>query len=259
MYMNRMWERQLGNPSNSNNPFPWKEVAYEGDFNLESTLLIENTDLNAVTNIGFYSSASHIDNFVNVPSGLNGSLRFSLLVEAGTDSVGGAFIRKQTFTAISPTDTVPEMWSDTSRTFIRTSDGTQAWSAWREVAFISDAPKKDTPHLWPVNTEVDFGDGSFGRRTVGSVTANASAAAITAMFTITGELLSIDSCGGRIHRDPTSGVNDALYSVIYSAGGAIMNITSGITSHLGTISLNSFSTSARTNAPFDVWVIYRRA
>lgn len=118
------------------------------------------------------------------------------------------------------------------------------------------AEQMQKPNTWTVGTEYDFGDGVYGQRFTGTYTAaaNADANAYTDKKLSNISIESILNHGGWF--DNGSGVKIAISG---SAAGQSTNYRASeiLYSSEGLI-LKTFSSVARTNAPYDVWVLYTK-
>ncbi|GMO65385.1 MAG: hypothetical protein Ta2D_11770 [Rickettsiales bacterium] len=111
------------------------------------------------------------------------------------------------------------------------------------------------PNLWTPNTEIDLGNGLFGYRATGNITAEANAYAVNTLQTgFTGKLIS---SGGQWTRGQNAG-NYYLYSQYTSinnnvnVGGFLEVLTDG------KLNLRTMDNQGRTNMPYDVWVTYTK-
>jgi len=117
-----------------------------------------------------------------------------------------------------------------------------------------------SPHLWALNTEVNLGDGSYGRRFAGNITASANS---------TNTLTLIDDFGynGWNIVDMGGWVQMSQYYRIpinaqsYQAGNPVLSIsaTSQVTVDInGDLYFQSWNNEARAMLPYEIWVRYRK-
>ena len=115
----------------------------------------------------------------------------------------------------------------------------------------------NSPHLWVTNgTEIDLGDGSFGRRYVGTITGAANTRVTTTLLSLTSGISNwniFDSGGwwtspsqtgtGRIQlgNSDSNGKSSAIYN---TPANSIVLITQ--------------SDQARTDTPYDIWFRYTK-
>lgn len=107
------------------------------------------------------------------------------------------------------------------------------------------------PDLWPVNVEIDFGDGLYGKRCSGTITRAANAENFV--------LITYHNCG-----------------TVFASGGMYATIDNNYYIHIGQPFVNGeigtiYRDQAkdlyfmsripfnRTNAPYDVWALYTKA
>lgn len=120
---------------------------------------------------------------------------------------------------------------------------------WNDLFNIPQPSLVLAPHLWPVNTEVDLGDGSYGWRTTGTITAAAQVQP--------GVNIGIDMNTRRT-------INFGGWWYIGNGYTQIGSSNTGLSTaeiYWATIwmsELRSRSNVARTNAPYDVWVRYTK-
>jgi hypothetical protein len=107
------------------------------------------------------------------------------------------------------------------------------------------------PDKWPVNVEIDFGDGLYGQRFTGSISAAANTTANVNVKTISG-FSALISGGGRMN----TGVN--WISVPYSNGEANPISVGAYYNDAGLLSLYTKSMHVRTNSPYDIWITYTK-
>jgi len=113
------------------------------------------------------------------------------------------------------------------------------------------AALKASPHLWETNTEIDFGDGSFGRRFTGTIAAQTSMDN-ELLFPLQGiAFFLVDSggwfyYGGKYRMTANAYGSSSLYSFLRFEGGI------GLWFH-------SQCSNVRTNDPYDIWIIYTKS
>ena len=112
------------------------------------------------------------------------------------------------------------------------------------------------PDLWPENTELDFGDGLYGQRFTGKITQAANSKAQIMFIYSIGKLISY---GGEWQWG-SSTVERATIPDFFINGSGIFT-TGGFLFKTGTggLRFDSYSSGDRTNAPYDVWVLYTKA
>ena len=153
---------------------------------------------------------------------------------------------------MSPTgttwNTIPGDWyyRVVKKTFLQTS--LTEWNMLKGLAI------KTAPHTWPVGVEMDFGDGSFGRRYVGttSAAANANSSLDVEPSLTHASGVRLVSYGG------WWGINNDA-NLVMAFGTAYGSLIFS-TCYIGTYGLRIqlCSNVIRTNQPYDIWVIYRR-
>jgi len=110
------------------------------------------------------------------------------------------------------------------------------------------------PHLWVTGVEYDFGDGSFGQRFKNTITAAANTR--SEIVLIANGIKTIEN--SNIMFQISSG--DNWYSAGYPATTFPNTVSGGVqVSAAGALVLGTIYSSARTNAPYDVWVLYTKA
>ena len=119
------------------------------------------------------------------------------------------------------------------------------------------------PDLWTVGTEYHFGGGLYGIRKTGTITAAADERVWTAIVTNSGGTsITIVNSGGWI-KWGDEGTHDYKYSINstltgLTGWGSILGAWSTLRTGDSQIALWNASGLARTNAPYDVWVTYRK-
>jgi hypothetical protein len=114
----------------------------------------------------------------------------------------------------------------------------------------------NSPHLWEVGTEYDFGDGSYGRRTTGAITAAANIRNDTVLFS--GVNKYIDS-GGWFSWSGTGETNSTInLNSTFGNNMATLHIISGLHFSGNVLNFVTISYAARTNSPYDIWVRYTK-
>jgi len=109
------------------------------------------------------------------------------------------------------------------------------------------------PNLWAVNVELDFGNGVFGRRFKGAITAAANVVSAIVLFT----QLQIDifDSGGYCF---VTAATKYFVNAIYIDGNTIYFLNLNYNINTGQLGLQSRSVSSRTNAPYDIWILYTK-
>ena len=118
------------------------------------------------------------------------------------------------------------------------------------------------PNLWEVGKEYDFGDGVYGQRFTGRITVNAK---VGSDVILTDSISNVNpvSIGGWIAWDSNDGSKTNRVPINTAEG----NNSSPIEAILyfndaagaNGIHLHSYSFRNRTNAPYDIWILYTKA
>ena len=118
------------------------------------------------------------------------------------------------------------------------------------------AEQMQKPNTWTVGTEYDFGDGVYGQRFTGTITADAG----TNKFLTLSSVRTHDSIinfGGWF--DPG---DSERHGINYTLNGSSWNATANVVIYKGSGSNNlalwSCSSIARANSPYDVWILYTK-
>jgi hypothetical protein len=119
----------------------------------------------------------------------------------------------------------------------------------------SGIPLLLSPHKWTVGQEYVFGDGSYGQRFTGTVTAAANALNYVLIITST---LAVISQGGWVAPDNNGRKASLPSSNVVSISGDV-RMECSIYAGTANAYLASKSNQARTDAPYDVWVRYTKA
>ena len=115
---------------------------------------------------------------------------------------------------------------------------------------------RNNPNTWSIGVEIDFGDGTFGRRYTGTISAAINTLHNQVLFNT--PRINIVNVGGQLQYW-TAESNFPI--------GASLGTTTGTLTHFSaifwsagdnTVTLRSQSASARTNAPYDVWIRYTK-
>lgn len=104
----------------------------------------------------------------------------------------------------------------------------------------------DKPHLWPDNQEVDLGDGLYGYKAVGEITASANAEKDT-IIPITGDITLVNWNSWFKH---SNGSNYWLSGTAKSYSCTLFKADK--------VYYRTKATSARTNLPYSVWLTYTK-
>ena len=108
------------------------------------------------------------------------------------------------------------------------------------------------PDLWPTNKEIFFGNGLYGYRANGKLTASANARTVTQIITITSGLSTpLVNCGGCWVRD-NAGVPIAFGQSDSASYYSCINYNPAN----GHIAMITTSSIARTDASYNVWFTY---
>ena len=106
------------------------------------------------------------------------------------------------------------------------------------------------PDLWPENKEIFFGNGLYGQRFAGTLTSAASTRTLSHIYNYP---LYLVSYGGYVTYDPGGDTMMLGYSQDDT------NYVCALYTHANDgLYLFTKSASARTNAPYDVWVTYTK-
>jgi hypothetical protein len=110
------------------------------------------------------------------------------------------------------------------------------------------------PWTWQVGTEYDLGDGAFGRRFTGTITAAASTESWITLLP-TGSVNKCFAFGGWWRISTLDDWGDTFLV----AGSVATSFRLFLRSQAnGILSMLSFSSQVRTNAAYDVWAIYSK-
>lgn len=105
------------------------------------------------------------------------------------------------------------------------------------------------PDLWPVNTEIDFGNGLYGQRFTGTITAAANAGNTVHLYATH---VKVYQFGGWVQYANNGGTMQLAYNENSGYAFSLYSAPSG------GLSLFNLSSSARTNAPYDIWCTYHK-
>jgi hypothetical protein len=126
---------------------------------------------------------------------------------------------------------------------------------------FNDDKVKDSPHLWTVNKEYKFSDGSFGIRYTGTFTVKTGIQA-RINYNIDASVTNIVSCGGWIDMYFQNTVlyrfNIPVHTNYYNTyNQAYATIINAYPCNPGyNFIFISMDLKDRTNAPYDIWIIY---
>ena len=117
-----------------------------------------------------------------------------------------------------------------------------------------------SPHLWEPGKEYDFGDGSFGQRFVGTITAAANSVVNVTLLDPTVPRISPISCGGWVQMNGSTGW---VFKSIILGGDSTFQSNSWASLVAGqenssSLGLYSKNNQSRTNVPYDIWVRYTK-
>lgn len=125
---------------------------------------------------------------------------------------------------------------------------------------ITSSYDANKPHLWPENTEINLGDGLYGYRATGTITAAANYQHQIILRESTSPYCIVSSGGYWNFRDANK--NDIYYLGHYILDSAGTKRFSVINCHKQgsnyQLVMLSISTDTRTNAPYDIWVTYTK-
>lgn len=111
------------------------------------------------------------------------------------------------------------------------------------------------PNTWTANTEISFGNGLYGYRAVGTITASAGTRATTGIVSgATGDLVNYGgywTCNNGNWKIGI-GINP------YGSGQANFNQASVLYKSSSVIYMHTLDNNARTDAPYDIWVTYTK-
>jgi len=109
------------------------------------------------------------------------------------------------------------------------------------------------PHLWEAGTEYDFKDGSFGQRFQGTITASANTR--NEVVLVASGVKTVERSNVMFQLAP----GDNWYSGGYPATTFPNTVAGGVqVSTAGAAVLGTIYSSARTDAPYDVWIVYTK-
>jgi len=116
-------------------------------------------------------------------------------------------------------------------------------------------PLSTTPHLWVDDgSEIDLGDGTFGRRWAGGITDTAGVLNNKTLYTIV-EPININSCGGNWYNGRSTYIIGHYYNTSEYSGVQIQVAPGSLDAFLF---LTTMTARARNNAPYDVWIRYTK-
>jgi len=204
------------------------------------TTLADGTDFNNVLTPGDYVTfnADSGQTMINAP--VIGRYNWTITVSLRYAAVGQGRFQIAKTRATS---------GDFLRIFARSSTDA-GWDNWQDISGF-----KNAPNLWPVGIELDFGDGSFGQRFTGNITAAADTNVEIPLATHT-SIVDIVDCGGSIHFAANSKM--AFGHTLSVSGYTVWGTSSLDISGMG-MRLQSRFTQARSNMPYNIWVIYSKA
>lgn len=110
------------------------------------------------------------------------------------------------------------------------------------------------PNTWAVGVEQNFGDGVYGQRFVGTISAAANAANTTTLLPAGHPPIKLMSCGGEweYSKGQTMNVGMCWTTARYASG--LDNMTgTGNALDFGSVCL-----TARSNAKYDIWILYTK-
>lgn len=119
------------------------------------------------------------------------------------------------------------------------------------------------PNTWPENKEIYFGNGLYGYRKTGTVTAASDERNMITIATNTGGTIGIVNSGGWIKWGDEGSGNDYKYSINSTltnlpGWGSMLGAWSTIRTVNSSICLWNTTGLVRTNAPYDIWVTYTK-
>ena len=112
------------------------------------------------------------------------------------------------------------------------------------------------PNTWPENKEIYFGNGLYGQRFTGKITVASETWITTQLVPAGSPALHIVSNGGKWVYS-----NDGSEIPLNSNWNYQINFNNGIdnmTPKGGAMNFGSVSSTARTNAPYDIWITYTK-
>jgi len=117
----------------------------------------------------------------------------------------------------------------------------------------------NSPHLWPVNQEIAFGDGSFGVRVIGFIEVPARVYINVNIYQI-GVPANIINAGGWLRR--ATATKHLIGGTSYAqADASLFGDSSIYIDGNGAIGLGSWSVNARVgslNNDYDIWIRYTK-
>jgi len=210
----------------------------------------------AIENIDIVSIKGSVDTFVDLPDpsnlldgtayiveedeNFNGVTTIYAVVNGSWEFIGRFNIDLSNYYTKDEVDYLLDKKADKANTYTKTevNDLIQA--------NIVNPSLVNSPHLWAVGTEYSFGDGTYGRRYTGTTTGNAATRVDNAL-TPNPAINRIIQSGGEWSYDNYN------YMTLYTA---IPGYSSGL--YRGNLIFSTLSSSARSNAPFDIWIRYTK-
>ena len=218
---------------------------------LQSLISVALDTPNSSTRIVQFSSAS-IAGFTDTPPlmTITGTPAMQVTVQRGTNT---ATIE----VALLSASATRSLWKGILITLTTTPAWLQALSL---VDMAYPTNDRNNPSTWALNTEINFGDGTFGYRRTGNIVAAVNAVTETTIYSSAANV-NLMQCGGWIMLGQSA--KNTIGQVAVGAGAWPQLATqSGIYSSDSGIRMQSASIYARTgtsNNAYDVWVRYTKA
>lgn len=141
-----------------------------------------------------------------------------------------------------------------SATYTNTGTATIALLQAASSTSVNKAEMMMKPNTWPSGVEQDFGDGVYGMRIKGTISAAAGATTITPVAGVSGSNVNLINYGGW-----TQASNGDLNRAGVPYNVPDLTIGMFIRATDNKLCIYSKEVSARTNVPYDVWVLYTKA
>jgi hypothetical protein len=121
-------------------------------------------------------------------------------------------------------------------------------------------PLPTQPHLWAINTEIDFGDGTFGRRFIGTYSAPTSNTEVVVSISnaINPTNTLPEQISGRVQIANPSGdvlVNDPSIDIV---GAQVIQAVAWLSASNQDFRMRVITNVVMTNAPYDIRIRYTK-
>lgn len=110
------------------------------------------------------------------------------------------------------------------------------------------------PSTWTTEIEYDFGDGVYGKRFTGTITASANSWTNVTLLPAGSAAINIIDCGGHFYYCTNQAVSIGTTWNSNSYNNGLDNMTPNGSA----LNFGSSSACARTNEPYDIWIIYNK-